>query len=400
MNNMKTIFLCLAILILLVGSISYAGTYLDSAHGTQNDSIAGVSRLSSYTDGHCAHCHEQHASIGGDEPPPDLPASPDDYLLFSDNHTGQTVNFCFDCHRGPTGGYQTGGLVNRSYSYRAGGWTSDTLDDILQAFTYGPPTSPTSSSSHNLDDIKLFITDKWGYSANSNPCTACHNPHAAQGDPANQPNSTKSIITRGWPVTLPSKHGSLISTDILWGDGSGEKMSDYATGYTYQAPYRFGSTTHYEPDGSTTTDGTNLTDYVTFCTDCHHYSSPPVSTRLTIPPDTNLKDIVWANSIHGGEDSWNRDDAIERKAPYNAAERNYVLACTDCHEPHGSSNYSYKIRKVVNGGITAVNGNTNADWDTLCSRCHTKTHEAAPVDHPCINCHYHGAPFNATKSLF
>ncbi len=396
MSNLKTIFLCPAILMLLVGSVSYAGSYLDSAHGTQNDAITGVSRLSSYTDGHCAHCHEQHASIGGDEPSPDLPAGPDDYLLFSDNHAGQTVNFCFDCHR-VTGGHQAGGgIVNRSYSYRAGGWTDDPLNDILQAFTYGPPTFPTSSSSHRLYDIKTFITGKWGYTANSNPCTACHNPHAAQGDPANQTDnadSAKTTTTRGWPVTLPSKHGSQVPADILWGDGSGEKMSDYASGYTYQAPYRFGSVTDYEPDGSTTTDGSNLTDYVTFCTDCHHYSPTPVSTRLD---NTFLKDIDWANSIHGGKDS-SQPDAIRRKAPYNAEEKNYVLACTDCHEPHGSPNYCYRIRKEVNGNTTAITDDTK--WDTLCTLCHTypASHEEGAL---CIECHYHGALYSPTKPLF
>jgi hypothetical protein len=388
MNNMKTIFLCLAILTFLVGGVSYAGTYLDSAHG---NSTYGVDRTSTtqYATGHCAHCHEQHASIGGDEPSPDSPAGPDDYLLFSDNHTSQTVNFCFDCHRGTVGGYQTGGVVNLSYSYRAGDWSDDTPNDILEAFTYGPPTS-TTSSSHRLDDIKTFITGKWGYTANSNPCTACHNPHAAQGDPANS-DSEKSSSTRGYPVSLPSDHVDKYVWDV-YGDDTGEKMSNYV----YQAPYRNGSISAYEPDGSTTTtDGTNLTDYVTFCTDCHHYSPTPVSTRLG---NTNLRDINWAASVHGGKASWSKTDAEERKVPYKDAEKNYVLACTDCHEPHGSPNYCYLIREEVNGSTTAVIADTNTDWDTLCTRCHTNTHES----NSCIECHYHGAlnSSNPAEPLF
>ncbi|RKZ06804.1 hypothetical protein DRQ25_13090 [Candidatus Fermentibacteria bacterium] len=394
MNKMKTIFLCLVFLMFLVGGVSYAGTYLDSAHG---NSTHGVNRISTtqYATGHCGHCHEQHASIGGSQPDPkDSTPVPDNYLLFDANHTSQTVNFCFDCHRGPTGGYQTGGLINRSYSYRAGGWTSDTLDDILEAFTYGPPTSITSSS-HSLDDISTFINGKWGYTANSNPCAACHNPHVAQGDPENLQNSAKTTITtRGWPVTLPSKHGSLVAADILWGDGSGEKMSDYA-GYTYQAPYRSGGTTvpyKYEPDGSeTTTDGSNLTDYVTFCTGCHHYSPIlPVSTRLG-----NLRDINWGAT---GDYHGKKDGVGGEEAPYTAA-TNYVLACTDCHEPHGSPNYCYLIRKEVNGGTTDFSGDTRAAWDSLCDRCHT-TKLATPYctgDNSgtllCSGCHSHGSNF-------
>ena len=379
-NNMKRIFLGLISLMFLGSSLAYAGTYLDSAHG---NSTYGVDRTSTtqYAIGNCAHCHEQHASIDGTQPnPADATPVPDDYLLFDANHTSQTVNFCFDCHRGTIGGYQTGGLVNRSYSYRAGGWTSDTLDDILQAFTYGPPTN-TTSSSHRLDDISTFINGKWGYTANSNPCIACHNPHVAQGDPANSANSAKSSTTRGYPVSLPSDHADKYVWDV-YGDDTGEKMSDYV----YQAPYRNGVTNTYEPDGSTTTDGSNLTDYVTFCTDCHHYSPTPVSTRLG---NTNLKDIDWAASVHGGKPSWKKTDADERKAPYNAAEKNYVLACTDCHEPHGSPNYCYLIRKEVNGSTTVVTNDTNTDWGTLCARCHKHSHSSDS----CIgsNCHYHGA---------
>ena len=375
-------------LMLLGSGLAYAGTYANSAHG---NTTYGVDRTSTsqYERGHCAHCHEQHASIDGSEPSPT--GGPDDYLLFNPNHTGQKINFCFDCHVDASSQQDVGYIYNRSYSHRAGGWTADSLDDILQAFAYGPPDSLISSS-HNLDDIKRFITGKWGYTANSNPCIACHNPHAAQGDPANSANNTKSFSTRGYPVSLPSDHADKYVWDVF-GNDAVEKMSNYV----YQAPYRSGSTSVYEPDGSVTTNGTNLTDYVTFCTDCHHSSPTPVSTRLG---NTNLKDINWAASIHGGKKSWSKTDAEERKAPYKAEEKNYVLACTDCHEPHGSPNYCYNIRKEVNGGTTAVNNYTNADWDTLCSRCHTTTHEAEPVDIPCIFCHYHGALHNPTSPLF
>jgi len=76
-----------------------------------------------------------------------------------------------------------------------------------------------------------------------------------------------------------------------------------------------------------------------------------------------------------------------KRPPYSAADKSYVLACTDCHEPHGSPNYGYLIRKTVNGGVTDLKANTNSDWNTLCSKCHTRSHSM----HSCITCHYHGA---------
>ncbi|MCJ7769279.1 MAG: cytochrome c3 family protein [Dehalococcoidales bacterium] len=387
-NKVKRTFLWLIALMFLGSGLAYAANeYNNSAHG---DTSYGVDRTSTsqYTEGNCAHCHEQHASIDGGTPADPLPktgqaAGPDSYLLFNANHTSQTANFCFDCHRGAvaSGSYQTGDLFNRSYSYRAGDYSDDSLDDILEAFS--------STSAHNLGNIVTAITDQWGYTANSNPCAACHNPHVVQGDPANLPNSPKTIsTTRGWPMTRPSEHGSLVADDIFWGDGSGEKMSDYVGALTYKAPYRYGTDENtdpleYEPDGSTTATGTNLTDYVSFCLDCH-------SSSLTSATLGTTKVINWDTSLHGKIDSGYATDAADRLPPYNVT-ANYVLSCTDCHEPHGSPNFKYLLRKEVNGATSAVTENTWAAWVTFCCKCHVQDHTKSSGI--CTNCHNHGERF-------
>ena len=343
-----------------------AGSYLNSAHG---DSTYGAKRSATgfptdYPRGLCAHCHEQHASVGGSEPAP--AGGPDKYLLFDTSHVSQTVNVCFDCHT-DTGSYQAGGsLLNRCYSFRAGGWTLDTLDDILEAFSF---TSP--GTSHHLDDISTFIDGRWGYTSDSNPCAACHNPHSAQGDPPNAPNSAKSISTRGWLVSRPSLHSRDNDAWGLWGDDPGEKMSDYVGGLLYQAPHRYNSTTTFEPDGSTTEDGSNLTDFVSFCTDCHNTTNTIYSTTL----GGNLEPIDWVTP--GGEtggDKHGKNGATVGIAidppflPENYGQ--YVLSCTDCHEPHGSPN-SYLIRRAVNGSVLAGTvGSGTKDFGYLCRQCH------------------------------
>ena len=349
-------------------------TYANSAHGDSN----GVDRKSPFPDyaiGNCAHCHEQHASIGGSELAPT--GGPDDYLLFNPNHTSQTVNFCFDCHDNTTT-YATAAIVNRSYSYRAGEWTDDTLDDIKEAF------DTANTSYHQLDDIVTFITDKWGYTADSNPCVACHNPHTVQGDPGNASTGVKSFDTRGYLVSRPTEHANLSTTGIwnIWGDqqtDETETMSDY-TAY-YQAPYRNGGVANgYEPDGSTTTDGSNLTDYVTFCQDCHaSYSLPntPIDWTTTggeSGGDKHGKNIATATS--GAN--------INLKEPYLTAwtTSGLVVACTDCHEPHGAPNVML-IRNEVNGAALAAAITTitstdctpaysdyNKELGYLCNRCH------------------------------
>ncbi|MBI4843228.1 MAG: cytochrome c3 family protein [Nitrospirae bacterium] len=387
-----------------------SGAYLQSSHG---DSTYGVKRNASgfpsgYPKGLCAHCHEQHANIDGSEPAPS-DGGPSLFELFSDNHIAQTENFCYQCHK-ESGSYQSGGMVNRSYSYRAGGWTADSVNDILESFNYGSP-----DSSHYLDDIVTFISGKWGYTANSNPCTACHNPHSAQGDPPNMPNGPKNTsTTRGWPVSRPSLHSKDNNTWGLWGDVSGERMSIF----TYQAPYRFNSSTNYEPDGSTTVyDGSNLTDFVSFCTDCHNDSNTIYSTPLF--RDSNK--FNWNTEQHGGGvASYGCSDILP---PYQEAQcGSYVLSCTDCHEPHGSPNI-FLIRKEVNGDeVTVDAGNApgpdereNTEWIFLCSRCHDglsipdgrhthpffvppqvsgcsslQCHEAGDYYRVCTECHNHG----------
>ncbi len=337
---------------------SGSGPYTNSAHG---DTSYGVNRKRTsietgfgYSKGNCAHCHEQHASIGGQT------ITPKGYELFYDNYLSQTDGVCFKCHDNTITVSATA-IDNYSYSYRAGGWTDDTLNDIKEAFT-----NPHSLSSHNLTDIENLIDNNWNnwrYAADSNPCAACHNPHRAQGDPANS-SLPKSSTTRGWTVSLPSQHSKDNNTWGLWGDDSTERMSNYTL--NYQAPYRYNSTITYEPDGSTTQDGSNLTDYVTFCTDCHNSTNTIYSTTLR----RNLKTIDWSvtGDYRGKRDATSNADMDE---PYLNDPTNRVLACTDCHEPHGSPNL-YLIRKEVNGANTvALTEDTRAAWDSLCDRCHT-----------------------------
>jgi hypothetical protein len=327
--------------------------YGDSGHG---DDTSGVDRLTAVcaewpggtcVTGSCAQCHDTFD-------PAICPLN--DIMLFAPNDN----DFCLKCHENTTN-VASVPIVNRTYSYRAGGYIADPVDDIRKAFD--------STSAHNLGDIKTFITGRWGYTVESNPCTACHNPHLAQGDPEAAPDATKSAGTRGWLVSRPSEHDGALG---VWGDGAAEKMNAYTS--TYQAPYRYGSTTAYEPDGSTTVNGSNLTDFASFCTDCHNATNTIYSTSL----ERNLKQIDWDVEKHG---KGNADGAITMFSPYGTA-MGKVLACTDCHEPHGSPN-AFLLRDEINGAVLTnpvtpfdpdvctlpgTDGNKALGW--LCRRCH------------------------------
>ena len=286
-----------------------------------------------------------------------------------------------------------------------------------------------------LKDIKIFLPDNGVIVVSSNPCNACHNPHAAQGDPLGDGGGTTAVkntilANRGWPVSRPSLHSTDNSSWGLWGDGAGEKMSTYASSVSgnYLAPYQYNTTSAYEPAACTSLcNGSELTDYVTFCSDCHDDSNTISSTTLS----RNLYKFAWASEKHGGTDATNDgtfggttiDDLI---APYNESSvTDYVLACTDCHEPHGSAN-RFLIREGVNGGtsttsVTLLASSTpdnTMEWKSLCSKCHdTSTDNNKAVHHRaydqefgasvtecaychepdaddmrnCLQCHYHGS---------
>ncbi len=370
----------LAGLFLLLPQRVLSGPYLSSTHAS---SAAGVSRTDivsrGLTRGLCAHCHEQHASIDGGEPDPASGAA-DTYALFATSFVSQTDNFCMKCHT-DAGSVQSGGaVVNRSYSYRAGGWTADPVNDIREMFTYASPPSPPAPSAHDLGDIRTFIAmQPWGFTSNSNPCSACHNMHRATGDPASAPNGVKSNATRGWPVSRPSQHNRDNALWGLWGDDAAtERMNIYAPGGQYQAPYRFGGlAAGYEPGGSAVQDGSNLTDYVTFCSDCHN----AVNTIYSTPLGRNVRAINWATAMHGGGAATNGVGFTDLVPPYqDALIGSYKLSCTDCHEPHGSAN-NYLVRREVNNGLVSVTQNgagnysitdpmQNWEWAHLCERCH------------------------------
>lgn len=364
---------------LLFSSPASSGPYLSSAHGGGNGSNGaqrGVMVTNGYAAGNCAHCHEQHASLGGAEPTPPAATGKQGYELFDANHTSQTVNFCYHCHDSTTTVSQNS-IINHSYSYRAGGYTGGggLPDDIKEEFSL----SGGQTSVHQLglkaspDDILLAISTRWNYSTNSNPCGACHNPHAAQRD--------NKGGTRGYPVARPSLHSTDNNSWGIWGDTSAERMNNYST--LYKNPYDWNSTSTYEPDSAATqNNGTTVTDHVTFCQDCHSIAGGLSSTvvgdhNVTGNPNTAQNTIVvnWATSDKHGLTS--SDGALSMFATganmYSTTVGQNVLSCTDCHEPHGSQN-KFLIRQAVMGGLynttaIAFGGNAN-DFGLLCRECH------------------------------
>ena len=504
----KVLFTGIGMIILsliLYPDILESGVYLNSAHGNTS---YGVNRIDTfnlgYSKANCAHCHEQHASINGSEPNP-VNGSPSPHLLFVKNFTSQSDNFCLYCHKGSGSVQASFSRINYNYSYWFGGDTTlTTPNNIYDAFNPSPADC-CQGSTHNLQDVLNFVKTKWPgtFGNESNPCNACHNPHLSQ---------------RGYPIVRPTDRNN------IWGDSDGEHMSDFAAahGGQYHAPYRKGSTSTFEPEGSGITNGSNVPDYVTFCSDCHNatnviYSSyiPQPHMNYPVNPCTcsgrNLFTIDWSNQnrvynmpgdMHGSISrccdidgkiggQWRKCDfyvesnfrthphspdyykdecdtqsggAYQRKPvcaadttdanansipdnieygrcdctskttgnpvdvprwwgglkpPYETANyANFILNCTDCHEPHGSQN-AYLLRVTANGKYSPptwnIDNRTADSPQELCTSCHYHSDKTVSIYVPefnltftangahcgnqqlCLNCHHHYSVANIDR---
>ena len=358
-------------------NVSY-GYYQTAAHGSRTRGVERQSVRASR--GECAHCHDHSLGQRG---------RPHGSLFAKVNPTSQRDNFCFQCHRG-SGSVQIAGVTNKNYAARFGGGTPS-FASIYDAFNPG-----RQGSSHSLAGIASFAFGRthrtatgasWSLTNARNPCSACHNPHKAQEPFHSAHNAVRS------PISRPGDH------DSVWGDEAHERMDTY----NYQAPYWSGGLT-FEPAGDYTQDGSNLPDYNKFCTDCHN----PLNTIWSQNLDRPLRRIDWSRNgdKHGGRNAAENEDTdfYDVEKPYSEAAKqnhyNYVLACTDCHEPHGSQ-APYLLRLEVNGKSLKYTGSLDTFYaEYFCGACHEKNSysHGSPCGtgtHPgsgskFSRCHYHG----------
>ena len=359
-----------------------AGPYSDSAHG---DTSTGVKREgTTYAQGACTHCHDTFDdSICGVNP----------IMMFAPNNpTSQTDNFCFQCHKG-SGSVQVGVIPNNDYGATFGGGTS-IFDSIFDAFN----PSGTYASSHDLAAVQNYAKGRpWGswMNDNTNACTVCHDHHISQ---KNFPVEIIDPIEGG--VKTAVRRGNDVNDypGDLWGDepysvsGRNEMMSDYVGVNIYQAPLRGDSGYEPGPAGSTVEEGSNLPNFVDACAEtCHRLS---VEGREPVNWQTSHSSEWPGQPSQHGTKAADSGTFGDLKAPYSEASRgSYVLSCTDCHEPHGSTN-SALLRTTLNGvsGLQAYQGSSeDCRWYNWCSACHDLTeHQVIWPEARCgqyVGCH-------------
>jgi hypothetical protein len=318
-------------------------------------------------------------------------------MLFHDDYVGIGNMFCFQCHRNADIGF--GVVINNPYCVNFGGYSPAYYTSVKKQFINDNSKPANCGSRHQLGNVRNFIKNNakgWGFNSDANPCVACHPPHAAQ---RNHPVAIDGAGKLNTAIRRPS-HYKTNSADLLWGDDEGERMSDYAAQFTnpvgeYQAPY-YGNgpwdpeAGPFEPAGDSTSDGSNLPDYVTFCLDCHQYAQYDSERSAEQPAYGYVKAIDWSSTgdRHGAApaNTCNAGSSYEGtlKAPYSDYDNsNYVLSCLDCHEPHGTHKRLHLIRRMINGQLVDAQSTVDpleeacdqsTDWAEICEKCHNWPH--------------------------
>ncbi len=379
----------------------------DSAH--YNTSY-GVNRSGTeHPTGDCVHCHP-------------LNTCENPFMLFTTPlYTCQSDTLCVQCHNDPSTSIQLSMPNQRNYTYKFGGDTSVTCPkNVRAAFRFlndaGVPQDQcdsTNGSAHYLTDIRDFLQNRWGFGDtlnDINPCEGCHNPLKTQRH--NYPIASKGTS----PISLPSTHDG--NWDV-YGAETTERMDSYASPQVYLAPYYYNQTGmgKYEPDGTSQKNGANMPDYVNLCTDCHNDSNDIYSTQL----GRYLEKFSWDTEKHGRAAASDDGSYTDFFDPYyDEQSGNYVLSCTDCHEPHGAPN-PFLIRQRVNDRAASIPGG-RGEWADLCDNCHMHRGHDNPggphlkilqqgycsvchnvhggVYKPCTNCHYHGGSFTTSVDTY
>lgn len=208
------------------------GTYTSTAHGSstlRSSPASGVDRsvvtssaypdaLGSYPKGHCGHCHDQHASVGGTEPT--LPAAEGavSYALFRSNFgTGNKNELCYACHE--------------TFNFTG---TPDPPLGYGRYYVYSGKTN-YNNSSHYLSANMIWPGAGTAGSlvpySDSGNCINCHNPHGYDDGSGLVPSM---LIKRDHNICFECHDGSPASKDIKTLVSGGSYYGHNVAGYSGQ----------------------------------------------------------------------------------------------------------------------------------------------------------------------
>ena len=399
-----SVALCLAgPIILWPASNCTAGAYLDSAHGDSSDGVQRTS-MGAYATGNCAHCHEQHASVGGSEPSPNSPAGPDVYL-----EAANEEELCFACHgTTPVG-------------------TAPDIETDVTTNTYGH-LSQNYSGIHRTNETL-------GNTTKHIECTDCHNPHAA-GNTLHTPGSetAATVLTSASPLYGVTGADPDYATNApnIWTAPAQEDYTLQTATKEYQICFKCHSGAVGNPATWSSTSGSTAWTDVGLEFSPYNKSGHPVVTGLNNYPNSDSVTIWPGPIIYKGLNNYPDTDPYadwdQLLDTWGTNTSTQTMYCSDCHTtdsngPHGSS-----IKWTLKGpnqawpyNTAAENGGSTGDFKLLgyqspsyypldsnlsqldmkgtpdaifCWNCHptgirdNKVHmQGFHQDNPCVDCH-------------
>lgn len=271
-----------------------AGTYTDSAHGNSSTGVdrdvvvLGTNRmteLADYAVGNCAHCHEQHASIGKDEPTAssadETAAGANPFTLFNDNYddaaAANTNSLCYYCHeKFNTTGVGDYNFYRAKTNYRGSAHSSDGVGGSMASGETSPVSFPPGPAK-----------------ADPGNCNNCHNPHGYDDDagaPWTEPVPFMLIGREGLLCIGCHKSGGVgadVATDV-------QKTHDAASSVHKAADATLATDDYKEVHDLTSEYNTAITTKHVECVDCHN---PHTATSSLHTQGTNNVSGVLAGVV-------------------------------------------------------------------------------------------------------
>ena len=363
------------LVMLTAGSIE-AGTYATSAHAGSGTPANGLSRTATtaYATGSCAHCHEQHASIGGSELAPT--GGPDPYLGMA-----LEQNLCLACHTST-------GSVSDSVP------TPDNINtDITRTYNHdGTLSDALHRAGENFDTFTASPHVE---------CGDCHNSHVAR----------KGNHTAG--SRYQTVNGNLIDNS-----GSGPSPLEGVSG----AAQAYGGATNWSAPSQASYTLQTATKEYEICFKCHSGANPNwaswdgagAAAWSDVGQEFNTKNksfhpVVAALNVAGSGST-----VLVSAQLANGWAPGDTMYCSDCHGnvgagvqgPHGSAtkwmlsgtNKAWPYTSAANNGTSAGTyfalGGTTANL--FCMNCHQdptsassnnahRRNDHAGID--CVECH-------------
>jgi len=359
-NNMKRIFLGLLILNFLVSGFAYAtGPYTGSAHG---NTTSGVDRTSTaqYAIGHCAHCHEAHASIDGSEPAPT--GGPDEVLLFD-----YEENLCETCHDGNPAADNIQAQIDK-----------DSTGSAHPTDNYSGRHSVSESTTTNMDPADYAD----GVTRHAE-CVDCHNPHAAGS-------TVHTLGTNAVGATSPLYKVSGVESPstTAWGTPNFSDNDEIptSTGITkeYQLCYKCHSNWTTQPAGQTNIAlqfNTNNDSY-------HSVEGTGKASDYGIYVSTwDKDDRMYCSDCHGSETS--SDPAGPHGSTIDHILKGEYNRTTGAHDLNTSSHlcficHDYDTYRAQNSGSTSTQSGFTTQKSSSYYNLHTYDKH---VDAVCMDCH-------------